>query len=267
MFPRQEIKANARAALSANYWPVVGYPFLLGVVLSAVLSTIFSIVMVLLIGSVGLTALSGSAVAVVGGVGFAIVLYIVVIVAVLLFSNVIYAGRNYFFYKFYSGDTASFGTFFEGFKNGQMWHVIGGMLLMTLYILLWTWLLVIPGSVLMGVGVAFYDNVGLMIVIMLGGFVLYIAGLVFAFAKSYQYSMIPYLLIDRPDLTVSGCFDMTKQLTAGNKFNLFVLDLSFIGWGILSAFTCGILSIFYVGPYFSLAKAGAYDYLKRTRMV
>ena len=34
-----------------------------------------------------------------------------------------------------------------------------------------------------------------------------------------------------------------------------------------AAFTFGLLSIFYVGPYVSLAKAGAYDYLKRTRMI
>ena len=98
------------------------------------------------------------------------------------------------------------------------------------------------------------------------GFVLYITGIVLACVKSYQYSMIPYLLIDKEELTVSECFKATKAMTDGNKFNLFVLDLSFIGWGLAAFCTCGLLSIFFVSPYMNLAMAGSYDYLKRTRL-
>ena len=78
--------------------------------------------------------------------------------------------------------------------------------------------------------------------------------------------MIPYLLLDKPEFTVKDCFNMTKKMTKGNKWSLFVLDLSFIGWVLLSALTFFILFIFYVGPYMGLAQAGAYDYLKRVHM-
>ena len=59
---------------------------------------------------------------------------------------------------------------------------------------------------------------------------------------------------------------MSKQMTSGFKWSLFVLELSFIGWAILAVFTLGILDIFFVTPYLTLAMGGAYDYLKRTRM-
>ncbi len=59
---------------------------------------------------------------------------------------------------------------------------------------------------------------------------------------------------------------MSKKMTKGHKWHLFVLDLSFLGWAILGSITAGILDIFFVIPYMTLAQAGAYDFLKRTRM-
>ena len=44
----------------------------------------------------------------------------------------------------------------------------------------------------------------------------------------------------------------------GHKWNAFVLDLSFLGWIILSALTMGILHIFYVGPYMDATDAELY---------
>lgn len=51
-------------------------------------------------------------------------------------------------------------------------------------------------------------------------------------------------------------------MTDGRKMDLFVLDLSFIGWGILSALTLNILGILYVIPYQYAAKAFAYEEIK-----
>ncbi|MDD6580855.1 MAG: DUF975 family protein, partial [Lachnospiraceae bacterium] len=48
----------------------------------------------------------------------------------------------------------------------------------------------------------------------------------------------------------------------GQKWNAFVLDLSFIGWHILSAFTLGILGVFYVMPYYYQTSAELYLTLK-----
>ena len=266
MFPRKQIKANARAALSANYWPVVGYPILVGIVLMIVLS-IVSAGPLISIG--GLAAASSPVMAeaiITEHLGSLIFSDTITILVTIFVMNVVAAGEVYFYYKFYSGSKGDFGTFFEGFKNGQYWHVVGGMFLMTLYICLWTFIFVIPGALLLGIGaglIMFSDAAVTMILI---GVVLYIAGIIVAFVKAYQYSMIPYLLIDKPEFTVKECFGMTKKMTKGNKMHLFVLDLSFIGWILLSCLTFFILMIFYVAPYMNLASAGAYDYLKRVHM-
>ena len=53
-----------------------------------------------------------------------------------------------------------------------------------------------------------------------------------------------------------------KRLTDGQKWQMFVLDLSFIGWGILGTLTFGLLGIFFVSPYSYLTKAGLYRRLR-----
>ena len=50
-------------------------------------------------------------------------------------------------------------------------------------------------------------------------------------------------------------------MMSGQKWNAFVLDLSFLGWDILSIFTLGILSVLYVEPYKNLTMAGLYESL------
>ena len=79
--------------------------------------------------------------------------------------------------------------------------------------------------------------------------------------KSYEYMMIPYLLAENPELTQEQAFALSKQMMTGNKWNAFVLDLSFIGWDILSGCTLGILGIFYVEPYRNLTYAALYEEL------
>lgn len=51
-------------------------------------------------------------------------------------------------------------------------------------------------------------------------------------------------------------------MTQGHKGDLFIFDLSFFGWMLLSGLTCGILGIVYVNPYMYTAHAGLYDALK-----
>ena len=80
--------------------------------------------------------------------------------------------------------------------------------------------------------------------------------------KSYEYRMIPYLMADDPTLTRTQAFQMSKSMMQGNKWKAFVLDLSFIGWEILSVFTLGILSLFYVSPYMQLTNAALYERLR-----
>ena len=80
--------------------------------------------------------------------------------------------------------------------------------------------------------------------------------------KAYEYMMIPYLLADNPQMTKEQAFAESKRMMHGNKWKAFVLDLSFIGWHILSAFTLGILEIFYVAPYVNATHAALYEALR-----
>lgn len=79
--------------------------------------------------------------------------------------------------------------------------------------------------------------------------------------KSYEYRMIPYLLAENPEMDMEEAFSMTRQMMTGDKANTWILDLSFIGWNLLSALTAGILSIFYVNPYQHLTNAQLYEVL------
>ena len=79
--------------------------------------------------------------------------------------------------------------------------------------------------------------------------------------KSYSYRMVPYILADQPELTRKEIFTLSKKLMHGNKWKAFVLDLSFIGWYILSVLTLGILHVFFVAPYKNMTDAALYEKL------
>lgn len=80
--------------------------------------------------------------------------------------------------------------------------------------------------------------------------------------KSYEYRMIPYLMAENPTMTKDLAFAESKRMMDGHKWNTFVLDLSFLGWHILSTFTLGILGVFYVCPYQEQTNAALYEKLR-----
>ena len=80
--------------------------------------------------------------------------------------------------------------------------------------------------------------------------------------KAYEYQMIPYLLAEQPDMPKEQAFAMSRQMMKGQKWKAFVLDLSFLGWSILSMFTLGILGLFYVNPYKYSTIAALYETLR-----
>ena len=121
---------------------------------------------------------------------------------------------------FYGG-YPQFSTMFEQGFGVNYGRKIGGFLWMLLWIFLWSLLFVIP-----------------------------------AIVKSYAYMEAPYILANYPDVEAKEALNLSKRITKGHKFDLFVFDLSFIGWHLLSVLTFGLLEIFYVAPYYETAKAG-----------
>ena len=144
---------------------------------------------------------------------------------IILVANVITTGGRGWFLRYSRGEYPPFKELFAGFRIYS--PVVTTGLLRTLYVFLWMLLLIIPGIV-----------------------------------KSYAYSMTDYIIYENPNLPAGKALDMSDRMTHGYKGDLFVLDLSFIGWNLLSVCTLGLLGIFYVNPYMHTTHAGFYEALK-----
>lgn len=145
--------------------------------------------------------------------------YIILIVGLLsillnvFVFNPLQVGCQHWFIRSRTEDNYNIGSVGFTFKEGYG-NVTKTMFLKQLYTFLWSLLFVFPGIV-----------------------------------KSYEYRMIPYLLAENPYMSTDEAFARSRSMMDGEKWNAFVLDLSFIGWNILSAFTLGLVGLFYVAPY------------------
>lgn len=81
--------------------------------------------------------------------------------------------------------------------------------------------------------------------------------------KHYEYILIPYILAENPKIGRKEAFVLSKRLMRRNKWKFFLLDLSFIGWHILSLFTLGLLDLLFVNPYVASCRAELYAVLRR----
>ena len=79
-----------------------------------------------------------------------------------------------------------------------------------------------------------YLLVGLLVLV--GMICLVIPGIILG----YAYVLVPYLLVDEPDLSITDTLKKSRIMMKGHKFDVFYLELSFIGWAILGIFTLGI---------------------------
>ncbi len=149
---------------------------------------------------------------------------IAILISLFLFSPVEVGCERYFIIN--RVQDANLGEMGHTFSNGYI-NVVKTMFLKNLFTLLWSLLLIIPGII-----------------------------------KAYEYRMIPYILAENPNMDSDEAFRLSKEMMDGEKWNAFVYDLSFIGWYILSAFTAGILAVFYVAPYKACSDAELYASLR-----
>ncbi len=269
MWSRVQLKEKAKYALKVNYWKVVIVAFLLTIIVGGIASgTTYNYTTQLestdtdsIFGDEGIygddfnndlyddmygdmygddfedmfdemfEGEDGAVVAILIIFIVFIVLIVVLVIALVVsfvwsafIGNPVLVGANRFFFKSLNEKAEVkelLYTYDSNFKN-----IAQIMFYKTLYETLWTFLFIIPGIV-----------------------------------KAYEYRMIPYLLAENPNLTKEQAFALSKQMMDGQKWDAFVLDLSFLGWEILSAFTGGILGYFYVTPYRMLTEAALYEEL------
>ncbi|MBN1776654.1 MAG: DUF975 family protein [Clostridiales bacterium] len=147
-------------------------------------------------------------------------------IAALLLMPPLTIGYAYFSLRLYRGETCEISDMLAtGFRDYVKSLV--GILWMYLFTFLWSLLFIIPGII-----------------------------------KGIAYSMTPYILAERDDVSAQDAIKVSMEMTYGHKAEIFVMALSFIGWWILSGLTFGILAIFFTGPYTATSFAGLYEKLK-----
>lgn len=98
------------------------------------------------------------------------------------------------------------------------------------------------------------------IITMLGFILLIIPGVI----VSLMYSQAIYILVDDPSKSITQCMSESREMMEGNKLDLFILMLSFIGWIIVGALTLGI-GMLWVSPYMDVTYTNYYLQLKEQK--
>ena len=80
---------------------------------------------------------------------------------------------------------------------------------------------------------------------------------------AYRYSMATYIMAENPGMQATEAIERSKALMDGRKGDLFCLDLSFIGWALLATLTAGI-GYLWLTPYMTVSRAAFYRSLPRS---
>lgn len=218
MFERSDLKTRAKLALKRNYWGCVIAPVLL-----AAGTWLTSVILNLFTGpsvNYDYAAMPIDAVSSSVTVTHVSPMYWVVWLALMfLVLQPLLVGVQNFFIK----NARYKGALRDIMPKSNYAQVVIGTLVQSLLIVLFTCLLIVPGIV-----------------------------------KAYEYRMVPYLLADHTEMSWRDALKKSKEMMQGNKMDTFILDLSFIGWGLLAACTCGILAVFWVTPYMYATGAELY---------
>jgi len=135
----------------------------------------------------------------------------------------------YYFFMSNRKQAPKFENIFYSFNGKGYLSIVGAMAWMSLFIFLW--------------------------------FIIPVAGIVLIFVKGISYSMTPYILTDNPNIGYNKALKLSMAMTKGHKGKIFVLGLSFIGWGILATIPLGIGWLFLM-PYIIATNSELYATLR-----
>lgn len=121
-----------------------------------------------------------------------------------------------------AGETAQLEQLFEPFKTNFVSALLAN-LISGLLIVLYSLLLLVPGII-----------------------------------KAYSYAMVLYVLLFEPELSAMDALHRSEELMRGHRMELFVLQMSFIGWALLCIATFGLAAI-WVGPYTEITQTLFFD--------
>lgn len=151
------------------------------------------------------------------------ILYFVSLIAVLLPLNY---GYLMTFLRFSRGENLAVENLFAMFKGDYYKKSVVLGLLVGIYTLLWTLLLIVPGLI-----------------------------------KSLSYALAPYIMIDNPELSAEEAICKSMKMMEGHKMDLFLIQLGYVGLGLLSMLLLGI-PLLWLMPYYQVVYAKFYEEIK-----
>ena len=184
---------------------IIGFPlFFLGILFSEIMNASASVA-----GDETLNA--------VGAISYVLTFAIISIILIGVQSIMAYGYCNVTL-RLAKKESTTIDDLFEGFRKKNIFKSIKLAVLMSVYVFLWSLLLIVPGII-----------------------------------KCFSYSMAYYIMLDHPEYTASEALKKSQEMMKGHKFDLFILSLSFIGWFILGIaiafFTLGI-PFLWIYPYY-----------------
>jgi uncharacterized membrane protein len=158
------------------------------------------------------------------------ILFMIVGIAIRAFiGNILQVGGRKF-YLMARKDKVDVGLLGFGFKKETYMNIVKTMLFKDIIVFLHFLLLIIPGII-----------------------------------KHYQYYFVSNIMADDPTLNHEEALEISKTMTNNQKSEIFIFDLSFIGWFILGGFFFGIGALF-VMPYYDASKAELYETVKANHL-
>lgn len=221
MWTREELKQKAKNTLRGKYWTILGVSVLAGILQGSFFNILTEF-----------TNPTHTYLSVFGNyaidVNSLIRLWIIITIISWLYSiflghTILIGAYKYFILSIKENPSTS--TLFDFFKTSY-WNIVKVMFFYQLKIVLWTLCFIVPGII-----------------------------------KAYEYCMVPYILAEHPEMESADVFGRSRMLTQNNKLNIFVLEISFIGWLFLGMLCCGIGMLF-VSPYIDITMAHLYLKLK-----
>lgn len=149
-------------------------------------------------------------------IGSGIVILIGVLLSLiywLLVSNVIRIGKSRFFLENRRYKDTEIKKIFFPYKLKKEWSISKTMFKRNLYTFLWSFTII-------------------------GGII-----------KKYSYTFVPYILAENPDIKSSDVLKMSREMTKGYKWKLFLLDLSFVGYDIIGLISLNVFNLLYTNPF------------------
>ncbi len=228
---RIAIKERSKQLLKKNHWVCVGVAFLATLTLGAFAgggtSFNFSYNQSTDIPSNANPFTDVEPALVIAAILFALVGLAVSYVSQVFLTNQLMVGSCRFFLKYRRNNPVDTGELFQSYKDKTFLNIAKVTFLRDLFIGLWTLLFIVPGII-----------------------------------KTYEYWAVDYILAAKPDTPYEKALDLSKKMMDGHKMEVFELGLSFIGWYLLSIFTCGILAVCYVNPYYRIAMTELYSEIR-----